>query len=278
MTKSPASDREQIAEYWRTEISDISPGKIAFRGYAIEDLIAGVSFPAMIWLMLRGELPTRTQERLLEAALVASVDHGPHAPSIAISKIATSCGLPLNGAMASALNTLDDVHGGAGEQAIELFDDILERSKSASSIEEATSVALDVFISEHGKYIPGYGHRFHPVDPRSGVLLGLVDEAVAKNEVGGSYALAARAIETVLEARKGRRIPMNIDGATAVIYGELGFAAPLARGVFCLSRAVGILAHAWEQTSRKERNKGPIPRSFDYRYDGPARRLLPAAR
>ena len=278
MTKSPASDREQIAEYWRTEISDISPGKIAFRGYAIEDLIAGVSFPAMIWLMLRGELPTRTQERLLEAALVASVDHGPHAPSIAISKIATSCGLPLNGAMASALNTLDDVHGGAGEQAIELFDDILERSKSASSIEEATSVALDVFISEHGKYIPGYGHRFHPVDPRSGVLLGLVDEAVAKNEVGGSYALAARAIDTVLEARKGRRIPMNIDGATAVIYGELGFAAPLARGVFCLSRAVGILAHAWEQTSRKERNKGPIPRSFDYRYDGPARRLLPAAR
>jgi citrate synthase len=27
---------------------------------------------------------------------------------------------------------------------------------------------------------------------------------------------------------------MNIDGATAVIYAELGFAAPLARGLFVL--------------------------------------------
>jgi hypothetical protein len=38
--------------------------------------------------------------------------------------------------------------------------------------------------------------------------------------------------------------------ATAVIHGEWGFAAPLARGIFCLSRAVGIRAHAWEQTGR----------------------------
>jgi hypothetical protein len=32
-----------------------------------------------------------------------------------------------------------------------------------------------------------------------------------------------------------------IDGATAVIYAELGFPPPLARGLFCLSRSVGIL-------------------------------------
>jgi citrate synthase len=67
---------------------------------------------------------------------------------------------------------------------------------------------------------------------------------------------------------------MNIDGATAVIYAELGFAAPLARGVFCLSRAVGILAHAWEQSGRAERNKGPMPRQLPYRYTGAATRHL----
>lgn len=70
---------------------------------------------------------------------------------------------------------------------------------------------------------------------------------------------------------------MNIDGATAVIYGELGFAPPLARGVFCLSRAVGILAHAWEQSGRGERNKGPMPRSFPFAYEGPAPRHLASA-
>jgi citrate synthase len=52
---------------------------------------------------------------------------------------------------------------------------------------------------------------------------------------------------------------MNNDGATAIIYGELGFAAPLARGLFVLSRSVGLQAHAWEETQQGRRNKGPIP-------------------
>ena len=91
------------------------------RGYPIQELIGTLSFPEMIWLMLRGELPAPAQARLLEAALVAAVDHGPHAPSIAISRMAVTCGLPLNGAMASAINVLDDVHGGAGQQCMELF-------------------------------------------------------------------------------------------------------------------------------------------------------------
>ena len=56
--------------------------------------------------------------------MVPGVDHGPHAPSIAIAQMAVSCGLPVNGAMASAINVLDDVHGGAGEQCMELYREI----------------------------------------------------------------------------------------------------------------------------------------------------------
>ena len=52
---------------------------------------------------------------------------------------------------------------------------------------------------------------------------------------------------------------MNIDGATAAIYGELGFPAPLARGLFCLSRSVGILAHAFEQSQRGRAQQGANP-------------------
>ncbi|MGJ4940684.1 citryl-CoA lyase [Bradyrhizobium sp. HKCCYLS1011] len=263
----------QAARWWRTSICDIAPGRIAYRGYPIEELIGRISFPAMIWLMLRGDLPTAAQERLLQAALVASVDHGPHAPSIAIAQMAVSCGLPLNGAMASAINTLDDVHGGAGEQAVALYDDVLLRAK-ALEIDAAAAEAIDHFTTTHGKYLPGFGHRFHPVDPRAAPLLGLVDQAVSDSAVSGRYAAAARAIERVMQARKGRLIPMNIDGATAVIYGELGFAPPLARGIFCLSRAVGILAHAWEQTGRKDRNKGPMPKQFGYKYEGEPHRSL----
>ena len=72
--------------------------------------------------------------------------------------------------------------------------------------------------------------------------------------------------------RKGKKIPMNIDGATAVIYAELEFPEPLARGLFCLSRSVGILAHAWEQTQQGGRNKGPMPKDYLWAYTGQEKR------
>ena len=68
---------------------------------------------------------------------------------------------------------------------------------------------------------------------------------------------------------------MNIDGATAEIYAELGFAAPLARGLFCLSRSVGIVAHAWASIEQDGRIKGPLPRRYTRTYDGPPRRAVP---
>ena len=118
----PADQTLQAAsDWWSTDIIDIQPGEIVVRGYPIQDLIGKISFPEMIWLMLRGELPTCAQADLLEAALVPGVDHGPHAPSIAIARMAVTCGLPVNGAMASAVNVLDDIHGGAGQQCMELY-------------------------------------------------------------------------------------------------------------------------------------------------------------
>jgi citrate synthase len=266
---------EEMRDWWRTDIIEMKPGVIRFRGYAIEDLIGRVGFTQMIWLLLRGELPDPAQAMLLDNALMSGVDHGPQAPSIAIARMAATCGVGLNNAMATAVNVLGDVHGGAGEQAVRLFDDILRRMEAGADEVAATEAGLAEFTRQHGKIIPGFGHRFHPIDPRSPRLLELVDEATAAGVVEGKYARIARQIEAVLERQKGRRIPMNIDGSTAVIYAELGFPAPLARGLFCLSRSVGILAHAWEQTQQGGRNKGPIPRQYIPSYGGPSARLVP---
>lgn len=275
-TTAPGVDRRESEDWWRTSIIEMSPGVIRYRGYPIEELIAQrVSLAQMIWLMTRGELPSKAQGALLEAALMSAVDHGPQAPSIAIARMAATCGVGLNSAMASAVNVLGDVHGGAGEQAVELYQDIGARIDAGESESDAVRAGLDAFVAAHGKVIPGFGHRFHPVDPRSAPLLALVDEAARRGAVSGRYAAIGRAVEAHLAARKGKAIPMNIDGATAVIYAELGFAAPLARGLFCLSRSVGILAHAWEQTEQGGRIKGPLPRRSTWTYDGPARREVP---
>ena len=249
------------------------------RGYPIQDLIGTLRFPDMIWLMLRGEVPEPAQSRLLEAALVAAVDHGPHAPSIAIARMAVTCGLPLNGAMASAINALDDVHGGAGQQCMELFAAIAAAAGDGEASDDLIAAELDRFSAAHGKIIPGFGHRWHGVDPRAVRLLALVRDAEQAGVVRGRFGRIAQAIERRLSAGKGQPIPMNIDGATAVIYSELGFAPALGRGIFILSRSVGILAHAWEQTQQGGRIKGPMSTEIPYRYTGQKSRSLdPKAR
>ncbi|MFC2967038.1 citryl-CoA lyase [Acidimangrovimonas pyrenivorans] len=270
----PATDPLADARaWWRTAIIDMEPDHIRLRGYPIEQLIGAVTFPQMIWLMTRGELPSRSQADLLQAALVASVDHGPQAPSIAIARMAMTCGIGLNNAMASAVNVLGDVHGGAGQQAMELYAAVLDIA-DGGAIETAAQAEVSVRLARK-QIVPGFGHRFHRVDPRATRLARLIDGAVAAGTVDGRALAAARAVEAALRARKGKPVPMNIDGITAAVYAELGFSPLQGRGLFILSRAVGVMAHACEQAGQGGRIKGPMPVSVPYAYDGPAERPVP---
>jgi citrate synthase len=249
-----------VADWWRTSIIEMEPGRIALRGHLIQDLIGNIGFAPMIWLMVMGERIEGPRAALFEAALVSAVDHGPQAPSIAAARMAATCGVGLQSAMATGLNMLGDVHGGAGEQAVALYHAVAEADDLGR--------ALDDWRAQHGPYLPGFGHRFHkPVDPRAPRLLSLVDQAAAEGAVSGRFAQIARAIGAHLEGERGKPVALNIDGATAVIYAELGCPAPLARGFFGLSRSVGILAHAWEQMEQGGRNKGPTPPAYRWTFD-----------
>ncbi|RSM74114.1 citryl-CoA lyase [Actinoplanes sp. ATCC 53533] len=247
-----------VSDWWSTSVSRIEPNVIELRGRPVQDLIGSATFAGVIWLMLRGEAPTPGQERLLEAALVSSVDHGPHAPSIAVARMAATCGIGLNNAVATGVNLLGDVHGGAGEQCMALLAEV--HAGDAETVVAAWRA--------RSKYLPGFGHRFHTIDPRRDPLLGLVERAVSDGVVRGDHLRAAQAVERVLAADRTRGVPINIDGCTAVVYAELGFPPPLARGLFVLSRSVGILAHAWEETGQGRRNKGPMPPSILPTYTG----------
>jgi citrate synthase len=262
----PQVPAEAVSDWWSTSISDIAPGVIRFHGYPVEQLIGQTSYAGMVWLLLRGEAPSRWQRRLLDAALVAAVDHGPQAPSIAAARMAATCGVGINNAVASAVNLLGDVHGGAGEQCMRVLGELRERAR-ASSLPDAAAALVEDYRARRA-YLPGFGHRFHPRDPRRDPLLNLVAEARAAGAVSGEYLDAALALEQRLAAGRDRPVPMNIDGATAVIYCELGFEPPLGRGLFLLSRSVGILAHAWEQTRQGGRIKGPMPPALLPTYTG----------
>jgi len=250
-----------VSEWWSTSIIKMEPGSISLRGTPIENLIGNKSFVEMIWLMTTGEEINAKKSALLEAALVAAVDHGPQAPSIAAARMSATCGVDINNSLATGINVLGDIHGGAGQQALELYVEI-----EKEGIENIDNV-LKKHKDKNGGFIPGFGHRFHkPTDPRAPRLIELVNAAADEGEISGVFSKIACEIEERLSNQKP--IPMNIDGATAVIYAELGCPPPLARGLFCISRSVGILAHTWEQMQQDERIKGPTPPSYGWKYKG----------
>jgi citrate synthase len=250
-----------VSEWWSTSIIEMEPGSISLRGMPIENLIGNKSFVEMIWLMTTGDQINEKKSALLEAALVAAVDHGPQAPSIAAARMSATCGVDINNSLATGINVLGDIHGGAGQQALELYVEI--KKEGIENIDNVLKKHKDM----NGGFIPGFGHRFHkPTDPRAPRLIELVNAAADQGEVSGTFSKIACEIEERLSNKKP--VPMNIDGATAVIYAELGCPPPLARGLFCISRSVGILAHTWEQMQQDERIKGPTPPSYGWKYKG----------
>src|SRR5690348_15544197 len=133
---------DDVADWWGTAVSHMEPGVIELRGRPVQDLIGSVSFVETIWMMLRGDLPDPRAARLLEAALVSAVDHGPHAPSIAAARMAATCGVGLNGAMATGIGMLGDSHGGAGEQCVELLTEICVRQDGGVDLDQATAETM----------------------------------------------------------------------------------------------------------------------------------------
>ena len=97
--------------------------------------------------------------------------------------------------------------------------------------------------------------------------MALVRQAADAGTVSGRFADIGEAVQAEIGRQRGAAIAMNIDGATAVIFCELGFPPPLSRGLFCLSRSVGILAHGWEQMGQGGRNKGPMPPRYLPQYE-----------
>lgn len=259
---------DKVRQWWATSVSRIEPNIIEYRGHPIADLIGTSSFVDVIWLLVTGRELKSGEDRLLNAALLSSADHGPQAPSIASARMAITCGIGLNSAIANGVNTLGDVHGGAGQQCVAVLDDMRRR------IAEGEGSALEIaraVVDAHRRtqeFVPGFGHRFHTVDPRRDALLSLVEEAVAARTIDGDALECGLALETALAEGRHKPVPMNIDGATAIIYASLGCPPELARGLFVLSRSVGILAHAWEERQTGLRIKGPLPPPMTAPYVG----------
>jgi citrate synthase len=254
---------EDTSGWWRTEIVDTSTDAIRFRGRPLDELIGRFSIADLLWFMIMGSEPDPVRSRLLEAFVVAAADFGPRAPSIAVARMAATCGLGFNGIVSSAVGMLGDVHGGAIEQSGE----VIAAVAAEDDVDRAAHATIADFRAR-GRHVPGFGHRHLERDPRSDRLIALVAESAPA--VDGRYAAAALALQRELVGVLGRPVPINIDGGGAVALLEIGLPTSVFRGILCLSRTIGIISEAHEEMQQGGRLKGPShPRDDSVVYVGP---------
>ena len=253
---------------WKTAITKIEPNKVAVRGYPIDQLMGRISFGEMVYLVLKGELPTAEIGKLMDDNLVSSVDHGATPPSALAARTVASGGAPLTTAIAGGIMTINRHHGGAIEGCMKVLQEVVDY-KHGGDLDALTAAREKMAEFRAQKIrVPGYGHRVHTSDPRTKRLFALAEET----GVAGEYIEMAHALGQAMKETLGRDLPMNVDGGIAAVLCELGFPPELGNGFFAISRTVGLTAQVYEEMTRERPMRKISPTAQE--YDGPPERSL----
>jgi citrate synthase len=254
--------------HWNTAITKIEPNKISIRGYPLAELLGKVSYPQMVYLLFKGELPSENVGKMIEAILVSSVDHGTTPPSALSAVTVASTGAALNASVAAGILAISQFHGGAIEECMRILYKAMEyrNSKKFDLSESANQIIADYRADK--KRISGFGHRLHTDDPRTKKLFQIADDL----NISGEYIALARMMEKVMEQTLGKKLPINVDGAIAALLCEMDFDVIFANAFFMIARVPGLVAHIYEEKIRYKPMRKIHP--TDVSYDGPEQREL----
>jgi len=237
---------------WQTSIAEVvstdDEEEILVRGHRLSELIGGASFSEVMFLLLQGRMPSEPQARVLDALLVASIEHGIAPPSM-ISRCFASYGTSIQAAVGGGILAFGDRMGGLGEQLAKLMVDSLADLDLADPTlgddvlaTKARQVVADT--QARGERLPGYGIPLHGADPRAPKVL---DVAKAEGTFGAYCRFAGLMEQELGSARSGRPVPMNLDGVSAAVILDLGFPWGSTRMFLLTPRSVSMGAHFLEE-------------------------------
>ncbi|SNZ11731.1 citryl-CoA lyase [Hydrogenobacter hydrogenophilus] len=249
---------------WRTAITQHLGHETYIRGYRLLDLVGNLSFAQAVYLILKGELPTERESRMMEAMLVSVIDHGIAPPSAIAARAVASGGNSLNVGVAAGILAFGSAHGGALEDAMKFMQ---EGVASGKGVEDIVSEYLSA-----RKPIPGYGHRYYKdFDPRTKRLMDIAKAL----EFYGKHCEFAQAVEEEIAKQKGKKLVLNVDGAIAAVASEMGFDWRLGKGFFIIGRVPGLVAHVYEELTTEKPFSKRLDEEKDVEYTGLPPRELP---
>jgi len=253
--------------HWDTSITKVAETEILVRGYPIGELMNRLTYSEVVWLVLMGEVPDENLSKLLNAVLVSTIDHSAAPPSCITARTLASTGAPLNTAVAGGLTAMNKFHGGAIEGCFRALNEAVRYSLSNDVAFDVAAEAIVKLYKSEKRKIAGFGHLLHTTDPRTVALFELAD----KLGLAGDHVGMAKAFENYF-VNSGKRLILNINGATGAVLGDLGVPPEMMNGFFMISRVPGLIAHVIEEKSTQKPMRKIDPTG--YRYTGSSEREL----
>lgn len=246
---------------FQTTVSGRTKDGLVLRGQSLEKLIAEADFVSTLFLSITGREPTAGETKMLNALLVAAIDHGIEPASGFVPRVVAASGNDILTAMASTILALGPYHGGAITSAMKVFQTF---SPALSDIELACSELVSEY-KNGGVRIPGYGHPLYKTeDPRSQQLLKIAQAA----KLDPFYPNVAQILEQVIESRYKKRLVLNVDGAMAAILVAMNFPAQSGNAIFAVARVAGSVAHIIEEQQNQSWVRRLDPSQVTYQPKG----------
>lgn len=188
--------------------------------------------------MLSGEEASDAAVAAVQTYLIATVDHGFNASTFT-ARVVTSTGADVPSAVVAAIGALSGpLHGGAPSRVLDMLDDIGDPDRAAGWVRDALA---------DGRRIMGFGHAiYRDTDPRSGLLRD-VAEGLGGDRIAAAVPIEKIILETLAEAKEGRRFATNVEYYAAVALEAAGVPRELFTSTFVTSRVIGWTAHIIEQ-------------------------------
>jgi citrate synthase len=278
--KAAASDRQlghfyrsgDWSDYWQTAVSYVGPHQLLIRGYPIEEIVARLTYPEVLYLTVRGELPTPAQTRVLDAALCSIPAHQWVAAHLLAAAVTASASpeSPIPG-IASGVLTMGSVTV-SPQTTAQLLSEVREAIAEGLDRDAAVERVVGEYL-EAKRLIPGLGHPNHKEhDPRATAL---AEVTKAEGLWGESCELYTLVHERFV-ATTGKALPINIDGMLACVLAELGFSPLEMAGIAAVAAMPGIVAHVIEEIESGVPLR-IVPDELGSKYVGPERRHIPEA-
>jgi citryl-CoA lyase len=230
---------------WTTAVGEVAHGVVNVRGYPISEIIAQLTFADVVYLTVRGELPTQSQRRVMDAALCSIVEHGLYAPTTLAARIvASATPQSIIPAVAAGMLTIGSITV-SPQHTAEIIDEVQRRIADGQSMDSAAHAVAADYVQRKER-MPGLGHPLHPEgDPRAEALGAVAREQGQWSALSESY-LAVRAAYLSIT---NRSLPVNIDGMLGCVLRELGFNPLEMPGIAAISFMPGVVAHSVEEVT-----------------------------